>query len=222
MSEAIVGHVPATVHGRFLLDAPAAAAPLLVVGFHGYAESADAELARLRRIPGSERFGRAAIQALHPFYTRANEVVASWMTRQDRELAIAENVRYVDAAITEIKRRVAAPRLALSGFSQGVAMAYRAAVRGTHACHAMIALGGDVPPELKVAPVRRFPPVLVCRGRNDTWYTDVKLDEDRRFLSAAGSDVTCLTFAGGHEWTAEVGEAAARFLSRVQLAPADG
>jgi predicted esterase len=178
----------------------------------------------VRRIPGSGRYARAAIQALHPFYTRTNEVVANWMTRQDREFAIADNIRYVDAAIAEIRRRVAAPALVLSGFSQGVAMAYRAAVAGAHVCHGVIALGGDVPPELKAGAARPFPPVLVARGRNDTWYTDAKLEEDRRFLAAAGVDVTCLTYAGGHEWTDEFGDAAARFLARVtaRLPSTDG
>ena len=42
------------------------------------------------------------MQALHPFYTKTERIVASWMTRQDRELAIADNIRYVQAVIDAV------------------------------------------------------------------------------------------------------------------------
>ena len=50
----------------------------------------------MRAIPGAARWRLVAIQGLHRFYQRRdNQVVASWMTRQDRELAIADNLAYV-------------------------------------------------------------------------------------------------------------------------------
>ena len=50
------------------------------------------------------------------------------MTRQDREAAIADNIDYVDRVVAAT--RTAAEPLVFAGFSQGVAMAFRAAVRG--------------------------------------------------------------------------------------------
>ena len=91
-------------HGRYLVEPPASgvAAPLLF-GFHGYAEGAEAQLERMRAIPGSDRWRLVAIQALHRFYQRRdNQVVASWMTRQDRELAIADNLAYVAGVMREV------------------------------------------------------------------------------------------------------------------------
>ena len=71
--------IAATVHGTYLVQAPAEAgagpAPL-VVGFHGYGERAADHLAALRRIPGADRWLLCAIQALHPFYKKTGEVVA--------------------------------------------------------------------------------------------------------------------------------------------------
>ncbi len=63
--------VTTTTHGRYLIDTPEepGARPLLV-GFHGYAETAEIHLDCLRRIPGSGDWLRAAVQALHPFYAR--------------------------------------------------------------------------------------------------------------------------------------------------------
>ena len=66
-------------HGRYLVVPPAAlgSAPVLV-GFHGYAEGAEAQLERLRAVPGAERWRLVAIQGLHRFYQRrTNEVVAA-------------------------------------------------------------------------------------------------------------------------------------------------
>src|SRR5712691_11073646 len=87
-------HVSTGTHGRFLCEARDPAR--LLVGFHGYAENAEKHLTDLLRISGAEQWSLVAVQALHPFYTRGDaEVVASWMTRQDRELAIADNLDYI-------------------------------------------------------------------------------------------------------------------------------
>ena len=99
------------------------------------------------------------------------------------------------------------------GFSQGVAMAYRAAVRSGQTCAGVIALAGDVPPELREETSLRWPKVLVARGRDDLWYTQAKMDADLAFFSAADVSVESLVFAGGHEWTDEFRAVAGRFLA---------
>src|ERR1700674_3130677 len=93
--------LPATVHGRYLVrHGPP---ERLLVGFHGYAENAERHMIELERIPGVERCTLVAVQALHPFYlTRTQEIVASWMTRQDRELAIADNKAYVRGVVSAL------------------------------------------------------------------------------------------------------------------------
>src|SRR4029077_7493688 len=120
--------IATTTHGRYLVEPPSAAgaAPLLV-GFHGYGETAEAQLDRLRAIPGAERWLIVSIQGLHRFYERrTNEVIASWMTRQDREAAIADNLTYVAGVMNAVTREWPdATRLVFAGFSQGVAMTFR-------------------------------------------------------------------------------------------------
>jgi len=191
------------VHGRFLLRRGSEESVL--VGFHGYAENAEAHLEQLLAIPDLDGWTIAAVQALHPFYNRSREVVASWMTRLDREKAIADNLRYtgrVLEAIGDHKRRV------FLGFSQGVAMAYRAASH--HGAAGVIALGGNVPPEIWDS-ASALPPVLLARGRTDAGYSATELKEDLKYLRSATS-VELLEFDGGHEWTDEFRRAASRFL----------
>lgn len=209
---AIEGTVAATVHGHYWLRPAAggAATPAsLLVGFHGYGESATDHLEALSRIPGIQGWHLAAVQGLHSFYKRSGEVVAGWMTSLDRELAIADNLAYVAAAVAALRAEVnATGDPVFAGFSQGVAMAYRAAAAQPAA--GLIALAGDIPPEVDP---KNLPPVLLGRGRGDTWYDDTKLQADIDRLKAAGIPHTQCVFDGGHEWTEVFHQAAATFLA---------
>ncbi|HEY0140533.1 MAG TPA: phospholipase [Thermoanaerobaculia bacterium] len=198
--------IETTTHGRFLLEERDPAR--LLIGFHGYAETADVHFEELQKLPGIEGWSVAAVQALHPFYTRTGSVVASWMTSLDRELAIADNLSYV--------RKVAAslPKpntLVIAGFSQGAAMAARAAAFAGLDPAGLILLGGDIPPEIVSAAHLTLPPVLLGRGTRDEWYTEEKFKKDLSFLETK-TRVTRCVFAGGHEWTDAFREAAGEFL----------
>jgi predicted esterase len=186
----------------------------MLVGFHGYAEDAEEQLERLRAIPESTRWICVSIQALHRFYQRRTDrVVASWMTRQDRELAIADNVAYVtgciDAAAAEWPT---IPNVVFAGFSQGVGMAYRAAVRSPHRVASVIAAGGDVPPEITPIALRWVSAALIARGTSDTWYTAEQFAKDEQRLRQCSVSVRALDLNAGHEWSSDLNEAAAQFL----------
>jgi predicted esterase len=217
--------IPATVHGRCLLEVPASAGPHpLVVGFHGYGETAEVHAERMRRIPGAAECVLASLQSLHLFYTKAGEVVGSWMTKQDREQAAADNVAYVAEAVTRIKEELAVDdRLAYVGFSQGVAMAYRAAAWAGHPCRALVAIGGDMPPEVAADPAVRFPSVLLTRGEGDAFFTREKMERDVECLRRRGAAPQAVVFDGGHEWAEPVFAAAGELIARAfARSPAGG
>lgn len=215
MSETDVHSVPTLTHGRVLVrEARAAAANGVLVGFHGYMENAAIQMARLEEIPGAATWTLVAIQALHRFYKgRTEQVVASWMTREDREEAIADNLAYVAAAL-DIVPHDSSTRIIYMGFSQGVPMAFRAAVHGRGRAAGVIAVGGDVPPELLADPSAVFPPVLLLRGTRDEWYTQEKLDSDLAALTARGASVERAIYEAAHEWHADAATLAAEFMSR--------
>jgi predicted esterase len=166
----------------------------------------------LQRIPNASEWLLVAVQALHPFYTKNERVVASWMTRQDRELAIADNVRYVAGVVEAVSHEfgLKASPIVFAGFSQGVAMAYRAAA--TIPAAGVIVLAGDVPPDV----TQPLPDVLIGRGSGDDWYTDEKAAADVARLQRLARNVETCVFEGGHEWTDAFAAAAGAFLERIR------
>lgn len=220
--------IPTTVHGHYLESVPPGPGPHpVLVGFHGYGETIEEHFEELLRIPGSEGWLVVAVQALHLFYrTRTGEVVASWMTRLNREPAIASNIAYVASVVAELKQRhsLGAPgeeKLVYAGFSQGVAMAYRAAAASGHAAAGLIALAGDVPPDvaegLATSPdlATAYPRVLIGRGQRDA-YPAEQMRKDEQTLAAKGIPVETHTFPGGHEWTADFRERVGKFLAQLR------
>ncbi|MFA5907707.1 MAG: hypothetical protein WC815_02920 [Vicinamibacterales bacterium] len=204
-------------HGRYLVEAPAGAVATLV-GFHGYQENAAIHMEVLRRIAGPRPLNLISIQALNRFYTRGGDVVAAWMTKEDRDLAIADNIAYVAEVLTAVAAECGIVRpLLYAGFSQGVAMAYRAAAFVQWPCDGVIALAGDVPPD--VAPVAAgLPTVLLGRGTEDAWYSAEKMKEDESTLHAAGVTVIEHVFTGGHLWEESFIARAGAFLDEVNAA----
>ena len=213
--------IEARTHGRYLVRVPRASEarrggpwPLLV-GFHGYAESASDHLDALQTIPGTEDWLLVSVQALHPFYARKERVVASWMTRNDRDLAIADNVDYVGRVLARVRAdHHTSSTLVFSGFSQGGAMAYRAAVH--YPASGLIVLAADVPPDAVERPAVPLPEILLGCGTRDDWYTGDKLAADRATLARIGARVEVCVFEGGHEWTDAFRAAATAFLRRVR------
>src|SRR5262245_28861483 len=132
--------ISARTHGRYLVEQ--GPPERLLVGFHGYGENADESLSQMLQIPGVEQWTVVAVQALHRFYRwRTPTSAASWMTSQNREHAIDDNIEYVRSVIAEFPPP---QKLVFLGFSQGAAMAYRAASKHPGAT-GIIALAGDVP-----------------------------------------------------------------------------
>lgn len=200
--------VETPTHGRYLVDIPEHSRATLV-GFHGYQENAAINFEVMKQIAAGRSIGIISIQGLHRFYTKANDVVASWMTKEDRERAIADNVVYVGNVLSAVAGEFGFTRpLIYAGFSQGVAMAYRAAMLVQRPCDGIIALAADVPPD--IAPLAAsLPRILIGRGTDDKWYTAEKAAADLSMLRAAGATVEEHVFEGGHVFAPE-------FVSRAQ------
>ena len=208
-----VESIETPTHGRVLVREASTRPTAVLLGFHGYMENAEIQMDRLSGLPGSAGWTLVSVQGLHRFYRgRSQDVVASWMTRQDREQMIQDNIEFTSRVVEQCVP-ADVPFFTL-GFSQGVATAFRAAVRGRRRAAGVIGVGGDVPPELLTDPESVFPPVLLTRGATDYWYTTEKLDVDVAALRSKGVPVVSLVYAGGHEWTSETAQAASEWTRK--------
>ena len=196
-------NISARTHGRYLVRTPAAPGPWpVLVGFHGYGENAAIQMATLERIPGSEGWLLVAVQGLHRFYRKDGLVIANWMTKEDREPAIADNIAYVSGVVDAVRAEFpTSGTLVFAGFSQGVAMAFRAAAHIR--ADALIVLGGDVPPDVAAGTSVPLPGVLYGRGRSDGIYPAERHADDLATLERLGVAVEHVVFDGGHDWAPE-------------------
>lgn len=209
--------IATTTHGRYLTSpVPPGDAVGLLVGFHGQSETAAIQMAHLEEIRGRRPWRLVSVQGLHRYYTRRGDVVAAWMTREDRDAAIADNLAYVRAVIDEVKSTLPQParRLVYAGFSQGTAMAYRAAAFAGHPCDGLIILAGDLSPDV-VPHLATLPPVLIGRGTREEWYTEAKARADLDRLQSAGVRAVEHVFEGGHERHPSFAARAGAFLDEI-------
>jgi predicted esterase len=135
------------------------------------------------------------------------------MTRQDRELAMADNAAYVTRCIDAVAAEwPALPNVVFAGFSQGVGMAFRAAVNASPRVAAVIAVGGDIPPEIEPVALEQVSAALIVRGASDDWYAEAQFAEDEQRLRRCSVPVQALKLNAGHEWSSDLIGAASEFL----------
>jgi predicted esterase len=209
--------IAARTQGRVLVRRPSSSPPWpALIGFHGYGMNAGQMIELMEQIPEAGGWLLVSVQGLHRFYARDQKtVVASWMTSEDRDAAIADNIRYVADVVDAVKHAWPFQELVYAGFSQGVAMAFRAAVRAGHRCDGVLALGGDIPPELLGDASIAWPQVVLGRGSNDPQYSSAAFERDASFLERAAALAARVTFEGGHEWSGAFCATAGKLLERV-------
>ena len=211
----VVHTIQATTHGRFLVRPPASDARIAVIGFHGYGQRAEHMLDELEALPGSAEWLLVSVQGLHRFYDRASgSVIAHWMTSEDRELAIDDNVAYVDAVVRAVAAAHPFERLVFLGFSQGAAMASRAAAAAGDRCHGLILLGGDIAPDVLEARAP-MPRTVIGRGTTDAYYKPERFEADREALEERGVLAAAIEYSGGHEFTPTFRAAAGALIQSV-------
>jgi predicted esterase len=193
---------------------------------HGYGQLASDFIARAHALDAPDRL-LVAPEALSRFYvdrTRpAGEgpptVGASWMTREDRDHEIMDQLSYLDAVYDHVMARIAEPpaRVCALGFSQGVATVIRWLLGGRSRFDDVIAWAGSWPLEIDPARDRerlasvRLSAVFGARDALQPW---VKSEETLARLAGAGLTVRVVEFSGGHRLDDETLRAVAASVPR--------
>src|SRR6266542_3768782 len=177
---------------------------------HGYGQSAAAFVEEFQQIVDPSRL-IVAPEALSRFYATDNTefhgsdvpVVASWMTREDREHEIADYVAYLDAVYTEIfsvLNRESATVTVL-GFSQGGATANRWVTQGKVKADRLIMWGSLLATDSDLNQATHFfrdVPLTLVYGTRDEFADSGMIANYEKLLAANNIPYSLRTFAGGH------------------------
>jgi predicted esterase len=177
---------------------------------HGYGQLASSFIADFAGIARSGRL-IVAPEGLSRFYLDRSpstdatppRVGASWMTREDRDSEIADQVAYLDALSGRVLDATPrdAVRLRVLGFSQGVATAARWLARGAVRADELIVWAGSVPPEIDAPTFReRFArtTVTIVHGSRDALVLPAAADDAAARLADAGIAARRWSFDGAH------------------------
>lgn len=178
---------------------------------HGYGQLASAFLRHFQVLDDGTRF-LVAPEGLSRFYidpeyvrgVPTTRVGASWMTREDRLNEIDDYVRYLDAVATHVLADWggATPRVAVLGFSQGVATAARWVARGGVSVRRLVLWAGGLPPDLDLAQFRAAlvdGALTLVLGSRDPYLSAAARASEERRLRDSVIPYQVLAFDGGHE-----------------------
>ncbi|MDX2360909.1 MAG: hypothetical protein QNK23_08895 [Crocinitomicaceae bacterium] len=114
---------------------------------HGYGQLAKHFIQKFTRVPKDIMI--VAPEAMHRFYNSGTggRVGASWMTKEMREVDIADNIACLDALDAKISEEYSIERKYLLGFSQGGSTAIRWKIHGKPKFDSLIVWASSFPPE---------------------------------------------------------------------------
>ncbi len=187
----------------FLSDEPSVFRPNLCFVLHGYGQLPQYFLRKFERLDRNDILF-VAPEGLHRFYLEANagRVGSSWMTKEDRLNDIEDYCKMLDQVATALKADQEFERIAILGFSQGVATACRWANTTQMPYDSLIAWSGAFPPDLNFQQaMENLVPKdmhILC-GDEDEFIDETRLQEHLSFLEGKGIKPKLTRFKGGHD-----------------------
>lgn len=181
----------------------------LWVVFHGYGQLAEFFLRKFQYLATEERLFLAP-EATNFSYLKdfKGRVGANWMTRHERELAIANNHRYLDSLVEGILESFEQkPRIHVLGFSQGAATATRWASQWKGSLDTLVLWAGGFAEDMALDIARdKFEETTIFSvlGSQDQLITEESLARQKLLIQGLDRDVEQLEFQGGHELDSEL------------------
>lgn len=173
----------------------------IVLALHGYAQSAAAFALEVSPALRSDQW-LVAPEGLSRFYRRGvyGDVVASWMTREDRESEIKDQCGYLDPLMVQLDQICPNAKLRVLAFSQGVATACRWMSRWTGQADQLILWAGTPPEDEWLLPLasKLIKPAVLIAGNQDEYISAEALQQTIARLDKLGFPYTIHRFEGRH------------------------
>lgn len=169
----------------------------LLIVLHGYGQLAEFFIRKFKDL--NEDFLVVAPEGMHRFYLNgtSGRVGASWMTKEDRESDIADNLNWLSQLYTELTEQKTFKKTILLGFSQGGATAARWFYSKKVHFDQLILWASVFPPDLEKPEIQTNSNNYFVIGTNDEYYDAEAQKNEIEFYKTLGYET--LQFEGKHD-----------------------
>ena len=172
----------------------------IVYVLHGYGQLAEFFIRKFQHL--SDDYFIVAPEGMHRFYLSGSSgrVGASWMTKEERETDIQDNLNWLNALDTELCAKYTFERKQLVGFSQGGPTAIRWQFQGNLNADQLIIWASVFPPDLiletEISDFTTATNYFVI-GEKDAFYSLEQQNEVRATYALNG--FTSVSYNGKHD-----------------------
>jgi predicted esterase len=144
------GYLSSTKTFRYFTKGDPTIANTLVYVLHGYGQLAEFFIRKFSDL--GEEYFFVAPEGMHRFYLKGSSgrVGASWMTKEERECDIEDNLNFLDSLHDLMQAEYDLKRIIILGFSQGGATATRWYYNGRTKADNLIIWASVFPPDLNI------------------------------------------------------------------------
>jgi len=169
----------------------------LLIVLHGYGQLAEFFIRKFNDLP--KKYLVVAPEGMHRFYLNgtSGRVGASWMTKEDRESDIQDNLNWLNQLLNELKEKKKFEKIILLGFSQGGATAARWYYSSKNEFDHLILWASVFPPDLEKPEHSNNSENYFIIGNQDEYYSAEKQNLETSFYRNLGFRTQ--TFEGKHD-----------------------
>lgn len=185
----------------FISEKPSAEFTEVLFVCHGYAQLASEFISEFDNFSGGQLL-IVAPEGLHRFYQRGGyeKVVASWMTKEDREDDIRDYITWLDMMAADVLMYCRPDiKVTVLGFSQGAATVSRWASSGMTKIDHLILWCGFFPPDLTVENPPKSKLVTVVTASDDKFIDAIAEAKHLEEMKSLFATYKHIRFTGQHE-----------------------
>ncbi len=169
----------------------------LLIVLHGYGQLAEFFIRKFKDV--QENYLVVAPEGMHRFYLNgtSGRVGASWMTKEDRESDITDNLNWLNQLLNELKEKKKFEKIILLGFSQGGATAARWYYSYKYEFNHLILWASVFPPDLEKPENSNDSENYFVIGTEDEFYNAEAQKNEVEFYRKIGFQT--IQFSGRHD-----------------------
>jgi len=172
--------------------------------FHGYGQLAEFFIRKFLPFDSPNRVILAPEGTNYGYLKEfQGRVGANWMTKHERELAIANNHRYLNSLMEHVLEKFhQPPKIHVLGFSQGAATSTRWASQWNSQLDTLVLWAGGFAHDLSLDLCRKrfeHTNLILAFGEKDELIEEEQKKQQLKLVETLGKQLTVLKFEGGHE-----------------------